>query len=430
MEEYAQYGEAPTSSPLAPPYTSMLPSEYRHNVLSTHQYLPRIWHPPIAPIPFKVYYLPDGRSIPQWSIVHIQKKNEGFYRHPVLVVDIDDRYVHFYSMTRQPPHAIAELGMCLRVGTSSQEEGLNILRLRVGSQRMHHETWINLEQRFRIEKHLLRHWSHDVTIAESEWVKLRWKVEFLEGQQNRFIYKPIARDLSQVRPGTIVLMPNPRGSATLGAPVVVLENQYPHFRFLRVKSMAENIIFQEPRSPQQARARQNCLAITPTLQYGHEGTPVMVLEPRSPNLREKSYIEINRKPNWSRLDKCQTWCWPPVKIQSHSIKVLRNYMARLPPPIAGPMPRTQGRNGWESRPQWNRMSIDYRYTTVAGPQNGNSHLGINPMYGDIYGYTHDGYNYNDYDVHMAVHSYSYEQAHHIDWISSRESSAEPVGIHP
>ncbi|KAF2178092.1 hypothetical protein K469DRAFT_695731 [Zopfia rhizophila CBS 207.26] len=218
--------------------------------------------------------------------MHRQKRQEGFFKHPVLVVRVDDTYVYFYALTRVPPNAVADLNMCLRIDNTTEDEGLRA----------------NLEQRFRIELPHLARWGVDVSVAESEKHKLQRHLDWLESQQNRFIYKPLPRDLSPARVGAIVMLPNPLGSSTLGAPVVVIQNDYPHFWFLRIKAIAESQAFDEPRTEQYVRVRRNCLAISGELRVGHDGTPVMLLENHSPGLPEKSYIEISRRPKWHRLE--------------------------------------------------------------------------------------------------------------------------------
>ncbi|KAF2662347.1 hypothetical protein K491DRAFT_573079, partial [Lophiostoma macrostomum CBS 122681] len=241
-----------------------------------------------VPTPGKVCYLPPGGTIPPTSIVHIQKRQCGFFKHPVLVVSVDSVYAHFYALTRNPPVAIADLKMCLRLGNTQQEDDPEVLALAEGSCRMQNETWVNLEQRFKIEIEHLQPWSLDVTIAASEKAKLMRKIDWLEAEQNRFIYKPLPRDLSSALPGTVVMLPNPPGSNTLGAPVLILENQYPRMRFLRIKLLHNSPLFRQPFDPVHAKARANCLVIEKQLRPGHDGTYVMLLQPWSPEMREKS----------------------------------------------------------------------------------------------------------------------------------------------
>jgi hypothetical protein len=102
------------------------------------------------PVIGKVYYIPDGRNFPT-SVIHMQKQQEGFFKHPVLVIGVEDSFAYFYALTKAPPVAIREMSMCLRVSESTVDEGLYTLRLADGSPRMQTETWMNLEQRFYIE---------------------------------------------------------------------------------------------------------------------------------------------------------------------------------------------------------------------------------------------------------------------------------------
>jgi hypothetical protein len=102
------------------------------------------------PVVGKVYYIPDGRNFPT-SVIHKQKQQEGFFKHPVLVIGVEDSFAYFYALTKAPPVAIREMSMCLRVSESTVDEGLYTLRLAYGSPRMQTETWMNLEQRFYIE---------------------------------------------------------------------------------------------------------------------------------------------------------------------------------------------------------------------------------------------------------------------------------------
>jgi hypothetical protein len=86
----------------------------------------------------------------------------------------------------------------------------------------------------------LKNWAADVRIDTNDLWKLWSRVQELEAEQNRFIYKPLPRDMSLLRPGTVVMLLNNAHSSTLGAPVLMLENQYPRFRYLRVKVLTEN----------------------------------------------------------------------------------------------------------------------------------------------------------------------------------------------
>ncbi|KAF2256653.1 hypothetical protein BU26DRAFT_404715, partial [Trematosphaeria pertusa] len=238
------------------------------------------------PLPGKVYYMPDGRHVPPSSVIHGQKRQDGFFKHPILSMGMSHRgkYVHFYAMTRIPPVAIWDLGMCLRLGNTMADEGDLVLKLAKGSRHMQHQTWVNLEQRFYIEWQHLDHWACDVCIDPEEFIKLNKKVAELEAQQNRFIYKPLRRDLSHVELGSVVMLPNPSTSQTLGAPALVLQNHYPHFRFLRIKAILDNSL-QEGSSNRKAHNRSHCLEISRYPKAGHHGAPVLLLELDSPDMR-------------------------------------------------------------------------------------------------------------------------------------------------
>jgi hypothetical protein len=280
----------------------------------------------------RIYYLPHGKYVPKTSIVRDQKRQDGFFQHPVLVVLVDDNFAHFYALTRKPPTAVRELSMCLRFGTTSNDEGPEVLKLAPGSSGMTHETWVNLEQRFKIELGILTHWIVEVKIDPCERFKLQARVDLLEAEQNRFIYKPLDRILDKIAPGTVLLLKNHPGASTLGAPVVILENQFPRFRFLRIKEKKKNSIWDEPLSEYGARSRRMGLTISREFCHGHDGTPVMLLTANSPDLREPSYVEMARKAKWGSVSQFTTWCIPPIQLQSHSMKIMLDYITNLPEP--------------------------------------------------------------------------------------------------
>jgi hypothetical protein len=283
----------------------------------------------------RIYYLPHGKYVPKTSIVHDQKRQDGFFQHPVLVVLVDDYFAHFYALTRKPPTAVRELSMCLRFGTTSDEEGPEVLKLAPGSSSMTYETWVNLEQRFKIELGILTHWIVEVKIDPGERFKLQARVDLLEAEQNRFIYKPLDRILDKIAPGTVLLLKNHPGASTLGAPVVILENQFPRFRFLRIKEKKKNSIWDEPLSEYGARSRRMGLTISRESCHGHDGTPVMLLTAISPDLREPSYVEMARKAKWGSVSQFTTWCIPPIQLQPHSMKIMLDYITNLPEPAPG-----------------------------------------------------------------------------------------------
>ncbi|KAF1921777.1 hypothetical protein BDU57DRAFT_61988 [Ampelomyces quisqualis] len=281
-----------------------------------------------APVPGKVYFMPDGRSFPG-SIIHNQKRQDGFFRHPIMVTEVEGDFAHLYAMTKIPPRAIRELNMALLLGSSTEDIGSNVLRLAPGSELMMQESWINLEQRFCIEWKNLDDWAAHVQADQFDLGKLFRRVAQLEADQNRYIYKPLPRDMSIMQPGMILMLPNAPNTATFGAPVIVIKNKYPSFQYLRVKRFEDNIHF----NPQAKRHRGSIpalsLRISKSPAAGHSGTPVMLLEHHSPAMREESYIEVQARPVSGQLDECRTWCWPPVKVCEQSMRVLCEYMARV-----------------------------------------------------------------------------------------------------
>ncbi|KAH7380000.1 hypothetical protein BKA66DRAFT_370713, partial [Pyrenochaeta sp. MPI-SDFR-AT-0127] len=240
-----------------------------------------------TPVPGKVYYMPNGRHIP-YSIIHQQKQQEGFFKHPVLVVGVHSHIAYFYGLTKVPPYAIRELKMCLQIGTSTVDAGTEVLKLAYGSALMHSETWLNLEQRFYIEWENLHDWDLNVRVDPNDLWKIWKRVQELEASQNRFIYKPLPRDINLFQPGIVVLLLNGPNASTLGAPVLIIESIYPRFRFLRVKQTDENIHFNLNAKRKNGVDRARCLQISKYPRMGHDGTPVMLLEPESPDMREPS----------------------------------------------------------------------------------------------------------------------------------------------
>ncbi|KAJ4365248.1 hypothetical protein N0V83_008867 [Neocucurbitaria cava] len=279
------------------------------------------------PSPGKIYYIPDGRHIPN-SLIHKQKRQAGFFEHPALVVGTDRDIAYFYALTKAPPHAIGQLNMCLRIGTTTVDEGLGVLKLAAGSPPMLTETWVNLEQRFTIEWKNLDNWATDVRVDLDDTWKIWKRVQELEADQNRYLYKPLPRDMSVIQPGTVVMLPNNARSATLGAPVLVLENDFPRFYFLRIKTMSENMHFNPAAKRRNGNPRRLCLEISDRPKIGHDGTPVMLLEAGSPSMREQSYVEVRPRAKPDLLERAKSWCWPPVMLRPHSIQLLREFMRR------------------------------------------------------------------------------------------------------
>jgi hypothetical protein len=280
------------------------------------------------PIPLGVYFMPDGRHIPRSSVIHRQKRQNGFFLHPILVISVDESLgiAHFYALTSNPPDAIRDLKIYLRFGTSNVDEGEDTLKLAPGSDRMQHVTFANMEQLFRVEYQYLDYWRVDVSIDIAEWTKIQRKVIWLEADQNRYIYKPLHRDMKDVVPGVVLMLPNPPESSTLGAPVLVLDVNYPYFRFLRVKEIngKGNL-----GGTKKSKAGPN-LCVRLCRHPNHESDDVLYFEPDSPAMRNPSYLECSRKIRWVHCDQVKTWSYPHVRIQATSIRWLLDYLAKLP----------------------------------------------------------------------------------------------------
>ncbi|KAF2035477.1 hypothetical protein EK21DRAFT_45847, partial [Setomelanomma holmii] len=239
------------------------------------------------PVPGKVYYMPDAQHC-LGSIIHTQKRQEGFFKHPLLVIDVESDIVSFYACTKKPPQAIRELNMALRLGTSTVDADWGELRLAPGSNQMTQDSWINLEQRYFMEWQYLGEWAVDVQVDSMELGKVHARVAQLEAEQNRFIYKPLLRNMSTIQPGMVIMLLNGPNSATLGAPVLVIEHKYPNFSFLRIKRFEDNRHFNPACTRPLRAAPAMCLEISRSLKPGHDGTPVMVLELDSPVMRDHS----------------------------------------------------------------------------------------------------------------------------------------------
>ena len=279
-----------------------------------------------------VYYIPVNTHIPQNSIIHFQKKQDGFYKHPCLAVQYNDRYIWFYAMTKRPTDAIIELGMAMQLEHFSTDDtsSSNILKLANGSAKMTVQSWINLGQLFKMEREHLGHWGASVWIAPGESAKLCARIAFLEKQQNRFLYRPVMRDMRNIEPGTIVMMYNEPNATTIGAPAIVLDNHYPTYSFMRVKDISKNRNFIEPLSEYTVKNRMKFLKVTKDPEEkGHDGTPTLLLEDDSPALREVSAVEVYKKTQWQRFDRTATWCVPPVKLTVQSVQMLKNYCVEL-----------------------------------------------------------------------------------------------------
>ncbi|KAF1964953.1 hypothetical protein BU23DRAFT_491016, partial [Bimuria novae-zelandiae CBS 107.79] len=247
-----------------------------------------LWPPQV----FKVYYIPSRDNVAPKSMIHSQKRDGGFFSHPVLVVasDSNSRTVEFYAITSYPPKAINELGIFLRLGTDSTEVAPDTLKLAMNSDRMPRSSFVNLDQRFTIEWDFLDEMrgNLDVHVDPEERKKLDAKICQLEAQQNRFIYKPLPANFSGVAPGTVVMISNPPSSNTFGAPVLILTNNFPHFRFLRVKLQADNSTFGLEGPSKYKIAQIYCLKLAQIHEDDSDEKPVLLFEPDSPALRHPS----------------------------------------------------------------------------------------------------------------------------------------------
>jgi hypothetical protein len=289
-----------------------------------------------SPLPGEVYFLPDGRHFP-YSMIHNQKRQDSFFLHPVLIFEVGGNFVGFYALTTEPPRAIRELNMSLRLGENDKDIGSTVLTPAAGSDMMLQPTWVNLEQRFYIEWENLDTWARRVHVDPIELNKITKRIVELEAAQNRFIYKPLPREMSTMQPGMIIMLPNAVGGSTFGAPVLIVQNNYPNLHFLRVKRFIDNKYFNPESKRPVCSPRLQSLEISKTPKVGHDGTPVLVLTPESPEMRETSYVEVVLPVKFCNINRCKTWCWPPVQLDMSSMGVLYNYIAnvstrtRLPP---------------------------------------------------------------------------------------------------
>ncbi|KNG52276.1 hypothetical protein DDE82_000482 [Stemphylium lycopersici] len=401
-----------------------------------------------APAVGKVYYMPDGKYFRD-SVIHTQKQQAGFFLHPILVVGLEKDIAYFYALTRMPPNAIRDLNMCLRVGNSAAEKNFNTLKLATNSPAMQRETWVNLEQRFFIEWRNLDKWYTDVRIDTNDLWKLWKRVQELEAKQNRYIYKPLPRNMSALRPGTVVMLSNEPPASTLGAPVLIIENNYPQFSFLRVKSFNENVHFNSMAKRVIGRPHHTCLEISKVPKIGHNGTPVMLLEPESPEMREPSYVEICPNLSVGDFKICKTWCWPPVLISPRSVEVLKDYISNIREleyrnsigyRYKSQMPlRTSSTAPTSTAHRWDlmratppfpdeRAKVQPRFPTTppiafphAPQQTQNTHSYLTPQYIPSIPHFPVG---NGYD------SSGYASANHPNSFPSAPPSVSPPGVHP
>lgn len=123
---------------------------------------------------------------------------------------------------------------------------------------------------------------------------------------------------------------NPPGSSTLGAPILILVNDFPSFRFLRVKLQADNASFSLPGRHKYEIDQQYCLKLSRHAEDSPDYKPVLLFEQGSPELREASFVEATREVKTATADRLKTWCVPPVKVDTDSMARLWQYMERLP----------------------------------------------------------------------------------------------------
>ncbi|KAH7085110.1 hypothetical protein BKA63DRAFT_399661 [Paraphoma chrysanthemicola] len=290
------------------------------------------------PIPGKVYHLPDSRHC-GGSMIFSQKQQSGFFMHPILAIQVQGNIMSFYTMTKKLPRAIEDLQMAMRIGRDSCDAGWNVLKLMPGSGYMAYDSWINLEQCFYIEVNYIDKWSVDVRVDPAELAKIAAHVTQLEADQNRYIYKPLPRSLDLVQPGMVLMLPNGRNSATLGAPIIVMENKpalfegdSPQIGFLRIKRFQDNTFFNPICGRPPRSSPDMCLELSRFPKAGHNGTPVLILEQGSPEMREWSYVEVQPYLQKEKAQKFKTWCWPPVQISVVSMETLLNYMSEVAMP--------------------------------------------------------------------------------------------------
>ncbi|OAG07527.1 uncharacterized protein CC84DRAFT_1243109, partial [Paraphaeosphaeria sporulosa] len=146
-------------------------------------------------------------------------------------------------------------------------------------------------------------WNVNVNVDSEDRKKLDFKISELEAQQNRYIYKPLPASFHAVAPGPVVMLTNPPRSSTLGAPVIVLVNDFPLFRFLRVKFQADNARLGLRGMPKYDIGQEHCLRLSENAQDGIEGKPVRLFEHGSPELREVSFVEVTQEVKTTTADR-------------------------------------------------------------------------------------------------------------------------------
>lgn len=140
----------------------------------------------VAPSVLEVYWLPEKSHIPRASMIHDQKSQSGFYRHPIVVTKVDNEkgIAHFYATTSHLSSGISDLRMYFKIGMTTRGDA-DTLKLRPDSMHMKWITYINLEQRYAIEWCYLQTWAVSVRIDPIEMNKLENRIQILESKQNR-----------------------------------------------------------------------------------------------------------------------------------------------------------------------------------------------------------------------------------------------------
>ncbi|CAI6338386.1 unnamed protein product [Periconia digitata] len=282
--------------------------------------------PDEKPILFKVYYLPG--PIRYDSVIHEQKKQLRFFHHPVLVVDYDQSkgQVDFYSLTSNPTQARREVGICLRLGDNHQNDGEDVLKLARDSVPMEVTTWVNLEQRFHIEWKHLEAWALDVRIDEEEIDKFNEKVDQLEASQNRFIYKPISRNLKWINPGAILMLANEGKSSSLGAPVLLVSKSDKFVQYLRIREIGGTLDI--GKRVQGTKHHLRMKIGRSGEKAGPDEAPILWLKDMCQDMRQPSYVEGTTKKHWAHIDRFRTWTYPVINIQAGSMKRMKQYLAQ------------------------------------------------------------------------------------------------------
>ncbi|PSN68886.1 hypothetical protein BS50DRAFT_521051, partial [Corynespora cassiicola Philippines] len=225
--------------------------------------------------------MPEDECVPMYSVIRRQKQQAGFFKHPLLVVKVEGPIVHFYSMTSKPPKAIAELGYYFHIAYSHHDTRDRVLRLAKGASPMHGPTIVNLECRYWIEWCYINEWAGNTEIDDCDMLKLHLKIEEMEAAQNRYIYKPLLRNMIDFPIGSIIMIQNPEKSSTIGSPILITGKDKDRVYFLRIKDMNKvpdiNVFGQKWVAPISKEPGETS-----------KGEPFVVLDEKSPNMRESS----------------------------------------------------------------------------------------------------------------------------------------------